>query len=153
QDPSSSYLSDGISEEITTELAQVPNLRVAARTSAFQFKGKSEDVRRIGEKLGVRAVLEGSVIRSGDMLHVTAQLIDAHDGYHIWSGAYDSRPLDLYHIQKEIVQQTALTLKVPLSKAQMERFSRYDTVNVEAHDLYLQGRYLWNQRSRGSKLE
>ena len=146
-------MSDGITEELTTRLAQIPGLRVAARTSAFQFQSKPQDVREIGRQLNVHAILEGSLSRSQERLHVTAQLISSRTGYHLWSASYDRQPKQLFEVQEEIVREVAKALNVPLSAAERTRLARPDTVDAGAHDLYLQGRYLWNQRSRGSKLE
>ena len=89
------YLGDGLSEELSTKLAQIPGLRVAARTSSFEFKGRSLDVRRIGQSLGVRHVLEGSVRRNGNNVRVTVQLIDAATGYHVWAGNFDRQWRDV----------------------------------------------------------
>lgn len=135
------YFSDGFTEELTTSLAEVQGVRVVARTSAFQFRGKNEDVRRVGEQLGVGAIIEGSVTRSGDDLHVTAQLVSTKDGYHLWSRTFDVPQSQGYAIQQEIVRDTvrALGLSSPLPA------HKY-TVNPEAHNLYLEGRYYWNKR-------
>ena len=150
---SSQYLSDGIAEELTTRLAQIPALRVAARTSAFQFQSKATDVREIGRRLKAGAVLEGSVGRSQQGLHVTAQLISSRTGFHLWASSYDCQPDQLFDIEEAIVREVANALQVPLTPAEQARLTKPDTVDAESHDLYLQGRYLWNQRSRGSKLE
>ncbi|MBV9180654.1 MAG: winged helix-turn-helix domain-containing protein, partial [Acidobacteria bacterium] len=150
---SGQYLSDGIAEELTTRLAQIPALRVAARTSAFQFQSRPTDVREIGRRLHAGAVLEGSVARSQQKLHVSAQLISARTGFHLWAASYDCQPDQLFDIQEAIVRQVANALRVPLTPAEQAWLTKPDTVDPEAHDLYLQGRYLWNQRSRGSKLE
>jgi TolB-like protein len=101
------YLGDGFAEEISAQLAQIPGLRVAARTSAFEFKDKSLDVRKIGQALGVHHVLEGSVRRDGDKLRVTVQLIDAANGYHVWAGSYDKDWSDVISIQDNISQSIA----------------------------------------------
>jgi len=152
-DSSSQYLSDGITEELTTRLAQISGLRVAARTSAFQFQSRPRDIREIARRLNVGIVLEGSLARSPERMHVTAQLISSRTGYHLWSASYDRQPEQMFEVQEEIVDQVAKALNVPLSNAQQARLAKPDTVDPQAHDLYLQGRYLWNQRSRGSKLE
>ena len=135
------YFSDGFTEELTTSLAEVQGIRVVARTSAFQFRGKNEDVRRVGDQLGVGAIIEGSVTRSGDDLHVTAQLVSTQDGYHLWSRTFDVPQSQGYAIQQEIVRDTAhaLGLSAPL-------LAHKYTVNPEAHNLYLEGRYYWNKR-------
>jgi len=139
------YLGDGFTEEVTTDLAAVQGLRVVARTSAFQFRGKSEDVRQIGQQLNVGAVLEGSVRRSGDTLHVTAQLVSTQTGYHLWSHTYDAEPSRIYSVQEEIVDQAARALGIPVSEHAASPTHR-QTSSPEAHDLYLQGRYFYSKR-------
>jgi len=138
------YLSAGIAEELTTGLAQLNGLRVVAATSALQFRGKSEDVRKIGQALNAQALLEGSIRQSGDGLRINAQLIDARNGYYLWSKAYDTRAADLLASEQDIVEQAARVLRVPATSSL--RGMRLDTENPEAHDLYLQGRYLWSKR-------
>ena len=113
-----SYLGDGLSEELSMRLAQVPGLRVAARTSAFEFKDRNVDVRRIGQSLGVRHVLEGSVRRDGDNLRVTMQLIDAANGYHVWAGSYDRSWSDVISIQDEIARSVMEALRIVLVPAE-----------------------------------
>ena len=139
------YLSDGFTEEVTTNLAEVKGLRVVARTSAFEFRGKGEDVRHIGEVLNVGAVLEGSVRKSGNTLHITAQLVSTQNGYHLWSRAYDGPPEQMHAIQDEIVEQTAHTLGIA-ANIHAANWARRQTENAEAHDLYLEGRYYFNKR-------
>jgi adenylate cyclase len=138
------YLSEGISEEVTTGLSQLKGLRVVASTSAFQFRGKSEDVRKIGHALNAEALLEGSISQSGSGFRINAQLVDARNGYHLWSKAYDVKSTDLLSSEQDIVQDTARALRIPES-ANTHPVKR-DTESSEAHDLYLQGRYLWNTR-------
>jgi TolB-like protein/DNA-binding winged helix-turn-helix (wHTH) protein/Tfp pilus assembly protein PilF len=135
------YFSDGLTEELTTALSEAQGIRVVARTSAFQFRGKSEDVRQVGEQLGVGAVIEGSVTRSGDGLRVTAQLVSTKDGYHLWSRTFDVPQSQGYAIQQEIVRETVRVLGFPPPV-----LAHKYTVNPEAHDLYLEGRYYWNKR-------
>ena len=110
----SDYFADGLTEEVINSLAQVPDLKVAGRTSAFYFKGKNEDLREVGKRLGVAHVVEGSVRREGDRLRVTAQLISVKDGFHIWSKTYDRRMDDAFAIQSEIGQAVAEALKTKL---------------------------------------
>jgi serine/threonine protein kinase/Tfp pilus assembly protein PilF len=114
-DKESEYFSDGLAEEIINFLAQIPGLKVTARTSAFAFKGKTEDIRKIAAALGVATILEGSVRRSGSRLRVTAQLINAQDGYHLWSQRYDRDMADLFDLQDEIAQSIASALQVKLA--------------------------------------
>ena len=114
-DKENEYFSDGLAEEIINFLAQIPGLKVTARTSAFAFKGKTEDIRKIAGTLGVSTILEGSVRRSGSRLRVNAQLINASDGYHLWSQRYDREMADLFDLQDEIAQAIASALHVTLA--------------------------------------
>jgi eukaryotic-like serine/threonine-protein kinase len=138
-DKEQEYFSDGLAEEIINALVQIPGLKVTARTSAFAFKGKQEDIRKIAEVLGVANILEGSVRRSGNRIRVTAQLIAAADGNHIWSERYDREMTDVFQIQDEISQAISAKLRVRLSGAS-PTIKRY-TENLEAYNLYLKGRY------------
>ncbi len=141
------YLCEGLAEELINSLAQVEGLRVAARTSAFQFKGRADDVRRIGRELGVDSVLEGSVRKSGSRLRVTAQLVSAADGYQLWSHRYDRELQDVFALQDEIAATIVETLRLTLVGAPLR--VRRSTENVDAYQLYLQGRYWWEKRHEG----
>ena len=134
RDADDEYFSDGLAEEIINALTQVKGLKVIARTSAFAFKGKNEDIRKIAEMLGVSNVLEGSVRRAGNRLRITAQLIHAADGTHLWSQRYDRDMTDIFAIQDEIGQAISEALQVRLAP-------RARTVNVEAYQHYLKGQY------------
>jgi TolB-like protein/Tfp pilus assembly protein PilF/tRNA A-37 threonylcarbamoyl transferase component Bud32 len=134
RDPDDEYFSDGLAEEIINALTQVQGLKVIARTSAFAFKGKNEDIRKIAETLGVSSVLEGSVRRAGNRLRITAQLIHAADGTHLWAQRYDRDMTDVFAIQDEIGQAISGALQVRLAP-------RAQTVNVEAYQHYLKGQY------------
>ena len=114
RDPDDEFFSDGLAQEIINLLAHVPNLKVTARTSAFAFRGKEQDIRRIAEALGVRTILEGSVRRAGNRVRVTAQLINAEDGYHLWSERYDRELTDVFAIQDDIAQAIAGALQLKL---------------------------------------
>jgi adenylate cyclase len=149
-DSEGAYLGDGLAEEITHALARVSGLRVAARTSAFAYKAKSSDVRRIGRELGVSAVLEGSVRRAGDVLRVTVQLIDVNDGYHLWSERYDRAMADVFAIQDDIATRVVHALSVILKDSDRRNFSRALTRNVAAYDAYLRGRQFFHQARRKS---
>ncbi|UCC83742.1 MAG: tetratricopeptide repeat protein, partial [Gemmatimonadota bacterium] len=140
------YFCDGMAEELINALTKVKELRVAARTSSFQFKGKSEDVREIAKSLGVRSVLEGSVRRAGDRLRVTAQLVTAEDGYHLWSETYERQLEDVFAIQDEISRSIVDTLRLTLLGEEGLRLVRASTRSPEAYDWYLRGRYHWDQR-------
>ncbi|MGE5667438.1 MAG: tetratricopeptide repeat protein, partial [Betaproteobacteria bacterium] len=148
-----SYLGDGLSEELSARLAQIPGLRVAARTSAFEFKGRSLDVRRIGEALGVRHVLEGSVRRDGDNLRVTMQLIDATNGYHVWAGSYDRGWRDVIEIQDDIARSVTEALRVVLAPQPQDGRTEAASPDVRAIDPYLAGLALLRQSGDMSKMK
>jgi TolB-like protein/Tfp pilus assembly protein PilF len=137
--PEDEYFSDGLTEEITTALAQIQELEVIARTSAYAFKGKHEDVRTIAAALGVGYVLEGSVRRSGTRLRVTGQMIRGSDGVHIFSKSYDREMTDIFSLQDEIAQDVALQLRLRLG---VRRHSKHD---LQAYEAYLEGRYHWHK--------
>lgn len=143
------YFSDGMTEEILNTLAKIEELRVAGRTSAFAYKGRSVDLREIGVELGVRYLIEGSVRKAGDRLRITAQLIDASDGSHLWSEQYDRDLEDVFAIQTEIAGAIAAELRVPLGLADDERLVT-PTDDLAAYDLYLAGRT--RMRERGESL-
>jgi len=151
-DPEQEYFSDGISEELLNVLAKLPGLRVAARTSSFQFKGQNEDIAEIAAALNVAHILEGSVRKSGNKLRITAQLIKADDGFHLWSETYDRELDDVFAVQDEIAAAISDALKVKL--ALVEGGAVQPTVikaaNTDAYDAYLQGRELIHHRNRES---
>lgn len=131
--------SDGITEEILNALAQIPDLKVAARTSAFQFKGQNVDLRRVGETLAVAYVLEGSVQRAADDVRITTQLIDARSGYHLWSEKYDRKLTNVFAIEDEISKAIAAQMQVTLSNDREKPLVKTATGNPEAHEFYLKG--------------
>ncbi|HST26853.1 MAG TPA: tetratricopeptide repeat protein, partial [Rudaea sp.] len=139
------YFSDGITEEILDALAQLPNLKVAARTSAFAFKGKAEDLRKVGEVLDVATVLEGSVQQSGDAVRITAQLIDTRTGYHLWSEKYDRKLTSIFAVEDEISKAIADKLRAQWNSAQPLVVQK--AVDPRAHDFYLRGLTLLAARS------
>ena len=138
--------SDGLSDEITNALTNIRELRVAARTSAFAFKGKEIDIREVGKKLNVGTVLEGSVRKSGQRLHITAQLVNVEDGFNIWSGQYDREMKDIFDIREEMSLTIADHLKLGLLKGEKEKILKRHTENPEAYELYLKGLYFWRRR-------
>jgi TolB-like protein len=148
-DPEQEYFSDGISEEILNVLAQVQGLRVAGRTSSFAFKGRNEDLRQIGDMLGVEHILEGSVRRAGDKVRITAQLIHVEDGFHMWSETYDRQFADIFTIQDEISAAILQQLKSQLLDGESIAASRTDTT---AFDLFLQARLRMRERTENSLL-
>jgi len=148
-DEEQEYFCDGIAEDIINDLTQVDGLRVVARTSAFAYKGKTDDVREIGKKLNASVVLEGSVRKAGNNLRITAQLISVKDGYHIWSERYDRELKDVFAIQEEIAQNIVQALKIRLTEKEKRSLEKTATIDVEAYDLYLRGRTFFHQHRRG----
>jgi serine/threonine protein kinase/Tfp pilus assembly protein PilF len=144
-DVENEFFADGITEEIINALSQIENLRVAARSSAFSFKGKHVELREIGGRLNVRTVLEGSVRRAGNRLRISAQLVNVADGYHLWSERYDREMRDIFEVQDEIAGSIAQRLKVTL-KNDRQAAERAGTDNLEAYQLYLKGRALLYRR-------
>jgi len=146
-DPDNEYFSDGISEEILNVLAGTPELQVAARTSSFSFKGKPMEVPEIAAALNVRMVLEGSVRKQGDKVRITAQLIDAQNGFHLWSQTYNRKLEDIFAIQDEIARAIGDELKVTIASPGSPGQGLVATRNLEAYDLYLRGMALWHTRN------
>jgi TolB-like protein/Tfp pilus assembly protein PilF len=145
-DPGNEYFSDGLSEELLNVLAKLPELRVIGRTSSFQFKGRNEDLRVIGEKLNVAHVLEGSVRKSGNKVRITAQLIKAADGSHLWSETYDRTLDDIFAVQDDIAGEVVKALQVTLLGTALT--PRSEPQDSEAYNLALQGRFFLERRGR-----
>jgi adenylate cyclase len=144
------YLSDGICEEITNQLAHMEGLNVVARTSAFAYKGKVGDVRAIGRDLRAGAVLEGTVQRSGDRLRVTTQLVEVTNGYHLWSERYDREMKDVFDIEDEIAASVVESLRGILKPEERAALAKNPTANVKAYEYYLRGRQFFRQTRRKS---
>jgi serine/threonine protein kinase/tetratricopeptide (TPR) repeat protein len=145
-DPENEFFADGITEEIINVLGRIEHLHVAARTSAFSFKGKHANLRVVGERLNVRTVLEGSVRRAGNRLRITTQMVNVADGYHLWSERYDREMKDIFEVQDEIARAIAERLKVTLEVGGKEPLVKAGTKNLEAYQLYLKGRALLYRR-------
>lgn len=155
-DPTQEYFSDGITEDIITDLSIVSGLTVIARHSTFVYKGQSISVREIGENLGARYVLEGSVRKDGDKLRITAQLIDVMTDTHVWANRYDRNLDDIFAIQSEVSQMIVSALKVKLTELEKSRLGHKGTDNIEAHDLFLRARerfYLFTKADVDSSIE
>jgi TolB-like protein/tetratricopeptide (TPR) repeat protein len=142
-------LSDGLTEEIITALSQVKGLRVPASTSSFSFKATRDDIRKIGAKLSVSKIVEGSVRRHAHKLRVTAKLIKVSDGYNLWSQRYEREIEDLFAIQDEISRAIVHALKIRLTPENDAGLARRHTRSTEAYELYVKGRHCWNQRGIG----
>jgi len=147
-DPEQEYFSDGISEEILGSLSQLKDLKVAGRSSSFQFKGKNVDPAEVGNKLHVETILEGSVRKQDKRIRVSAQLINAKDGFHLWSEKYDRNLDDIFAIQDEIALAITEKLKLTLLHTEKQSLLKSPTNNKAAYDLYLKGRFFWNKRGK-----
>jgi adenylate cyclase len=147
-DPEQEYFSDGITEEIITALSKTPRLFVIARTSSFKYKGKEIDVRTVGRELGVRYVLEGSVRKAEDTVRITAQLIDAQSGNHLWAERYDRDLKDIFEIQDEVTLKVITALQVKLSEGEEISIYAKGTKNLEAYLRFLEGRQHITQGNR-----
>lgn len=144
-DADNEYFCEGLAEELLNALAKIEGLKVAARTSAFSFKGKNANVSEIGTALGVNTILEGSVRRSGERLRISVQLINASDGYHLWSERYDREMRDIFAVQDEITLAVTTALKRKLLGEKNAAVFKHHTKNTEAYELYLQGRFFLNK--------
>jgi TolB-like protein/Tfp pilus assembly protein PilF len=146
-DPADEYLADGFTDELIGYLAKIPELRVISRTSAMQYKGAHKTLPQIAKELGVDAVVEGSVTRSGQQVRITAQLIDATQDRHLWSEDYH-RPIgDMFSVESDVARAIAAHVKLALSSRQESRLLAQPQVSAEARDAYLKGRYYWNKRT------
>jgi adenylate cyclase len=141
-EPDQEYFSDGITEDIITDLSKIAGLLVIARNSSFAYKGKSLDIRTVGRELGVRSILEGSIRRAGNRVRITAQLIDAANGAHLWADRYDRDLTDIFAVQDEVTRHIVDALKVKLTSVEEARIADIPTKSLEAHDLFLRGREL-----------
>lgn len=139
-DPEQEYFSDGISEDIITDLSKLPGLHVIARNSSFTYKGKAVDVKQVGSELGVRYVLEGSVRKAGSRVRVTGQLIDVGSGAHIWADRFDRDLTDIFVVQDELTREIIAALKVKLTPEQEGRLGRNSAITVDAYSLFMRGR-------------
>jgi len=147
-DPGNEYFVDGITEELLNALTSVEGLRVTSRTSSFSLKGKTDDIRNIASKLNVEKIVEGSVRKSGNRVRITAQLINAADGFHIWSETYDRDLTDIFQVQDEISRIIANRLRTDLSPQRRDEvIVKPPTLNLEAYALYLKGRYYHNKET------
>ena len=152
-DPEQEYFSDGITEDIITDLSKLSALFVIARNSAFAYKGKSVNVQDAGRELGVRYVLEGSVRKAANRVRITAQLIDASTGGHLWADRYDRDLEDIFAVQDEVTREIVEALKVRLDEGDRERLVRKETANIEAYDCLLKGRETFMAFTHEANLE
>jgi adenylate cyclase len=147
-DQEQEYFSDGLTEDIITQLSKIKSLKVISRTSVMQYKKNPRTIKQIGNELGVAVILEGSVQRYGDQVRITAQLINAASDDHIWAESYDRPVKDIFSIQREVAVSIASVLNTKLSKKETQNLDISPTVNVQAYDLYLRGKFLIEKRNK-----
>jgi len=145
--PENAYFTDGIQEEILMRLAKIADLKVISRTSTVRYKSSPENLREIATQLGVANILEGSVQRTADRVHVNVQLIKAASDAHLWAEAYDRKLTDIFAVESEIAKTIAETLQAKLTGSEQHAIAARPTENTEAHQLYLKGRFFWNKRT------
>ena len=148
-DAAQEFFSDGMSEEITSALAKIPDLRVVGRESAFQFKGEKKDLRAIGQSLNATHLIEGSVRKVGDRVRITAQLVQADNGLNVWTDSYDREMTDVFAIQEDIATAIAGALRMPLGLKQGERLVSNRSIDPESYQQYLRAKAM--VRARGQK--
>jgi serine/threonine protein kinase/tetratricopeptide (TPR) repeat protein len=146
-DPGQEFFVDGMTDEVTTELAQIGGLRITSRTSTMQFKDAKKSVPQIGKELNVDAVLQGSVAHSGNRVRVIAQLIDTKNDQHLWAKTYERELQDVLTMQDELARDIASEIRIKLTPETLTRLASARPINPAAHDAYLRGRFLWNRRT------
>jgi eukaryotic-like serine/threonine-protein kinase len=146
-DPNTEYLSDGITESIISNLSQLPQLRVMARSTVFRFKGKEIDPQKVGHDLNVRAVLTGRLLQQGDSLVIRTELVNVADGTQLWGAEYNRKLSDALPLQQDISREISEKLRLRLTGEEKKRLTGRDTTNAEAYQFYLKGRYYWNKRT------
>jgi TolB-like protein/DNA-binding winged helix-turn-helix (wHTH) protein/Flp pilus assembly protein TadD len=146
-DPNMEYLSDGITESLINHLSLLPHLKVKSRNSVFHYKGRELDAQAVGRELDVQAVLTGRIVQRGDDLSIGVELVDARDNTHLWGEQYERKLSDVLSVQREITQEIAEKLRLPLTETEQKLVNKGYTENAEAYQLYLKGRYFWNKRT------
>src|SRR5207244_508875 len=146
-DPQNAYFSEGVQDEILTRLAKIAELKVISRTSTQRFKSAPNDLRQIAQQLGVENILEGSVQKANDQVRVNVQLINALTDAHLWADTYDRKLTDIFAVESEIAKTIAETLQARLTGSEKSSIAKTPTVNPDAYELYLKGRFFWNKRT------
>jgi len=147
-DANAEYLSDGIAESLTDSLTHVPQLKVKSRRSAFQFKGKDVNLQKVGDELGVSALVSGRVIPHGDNIEVSAEITDVRDNTEIWGQHYSGKSTEIISLEQQIASDIAENLRFKLSASEKQQVAKQGTSDPQAYELYLKGRYYWNKRTR-----
>jgi len=150
-DPKQEYFSDGMAEDLMTDLSKISGLLVISRNSAFAYKGKSIETKQIAEKLGARYLLEGSVRKAGEQVRINAQLIDATTDHHLWAERYDGKMDNIFDLQDKITQKIIAALAVKLAKEEQKHLASRETSNIAAYDAFLKGMDYLNRQSRTAK--
>jgi len=152
-DPEQEYFSDGMTEDLITDLSKLSGLFVIARNSVFTYKGKAVKVQDVSRELGVRYVVEGSVRKAGDRVRITAQLVDASTGHHLWADRYDGELKDIFALQDAVTQKIVAALQVKLTKGEQEHLGRAPTDNIEAYDYFLRGWEFLNRFTKEANIQ
>src|SRR5207253_2329109 len=146
-DANTEYLSDGITESLMDNLAHVSQLKVKSRNSVFHYKGKDVDVQKVGNELGVSALVSGRAVPRGDSMEVSAELTDVRDNTEIWGQHYSGKSADIISLQQQIASDIAEKLRPKISSSEKQQVAKQGTQNPEAYELYLKGRYYWNKQT------
>ena len=146
-DAQNEFFSDGLTEDIITQLSKISSLKVISRTSSMQYKGTQKNLRTVGQELRVGTLLDGSVRRAGNRVRIAAQLIDARTDEHLWAETYDRELSDIFEVQRDVAERIAHALEATVSPAEKERIRKAPTRDMEAYQLYLRGRFFWNRRN------
>src|SRR5205085_2846666 len=146
-DKQNAYFAEGVQDEILTRLAKVADLKVISRTSTQHFKSAPDNLPQIAKQLGVMHILEGSVQKANDQVRVNVQLINALTDAHLWADTYDRKLIDIFAVESEIAKTIADTLQAKLTGSEKISIAKTPTVNPEAYELYLKGRFFWNKRT------
>src|SRR5437870_5449236 len=152
-DPRDDYFADGLTEELISSISNISELGVISRTSAMTYKGTSKKVKEIGRELDVGSVLEGSVRKAGKRMRITVQLVDVRNDKHVWAQSYDREFNDVFAVQSEIAKQVAAALRIRILPEETRQLEKKPTKSSDAYDLYLKGRYFWNERTKEGLLK
>src|SRR5436853_7659254 len=152
-DPKDEYFADGMTEELISTLSKIGKLRVISRTSVMRYKQTAKSIEEISKELNVGSILEGSVSKSADDLRITVKLIDVQRDEHVWSRDYERKIENVFAVQKEIARNVVDSLRVELLPGDERNIEKQGTKNIEAYELYLKGRFLWNKRTKDSMTE
>lgn len=149
-DNDNEYFSDGMTDEIITQVSKIPLFKVISRTSVMQYKNSTKSIKQIADELGVSFILEGGIQKAGNSVRINAMLIDASSGFHIWANNYDKNIKEFFAIQSEVAKNVADALKTKLTPEEKRMISKHYTDNIDAYKFYRKGRYFWDARTKES---